>query len=75
MQSSSTLGFLREFNAIRLSHKDLVGYHEPSAILDALHRGSGDHEAKNRILVSLGAVDVHLSSIKVAANEMKAVKL
>jgi len=55
MQSSSTLGFQREFNAIRLSHKDLVGYHEPGAVLDALHRGSGDHEVKNRILVSMVA--------------------
>ncbi len=53
MQSSSTLGFQREFNAVRHSHKDLAGYHEPGAVLDALHRGSGDHNAKNRILVSL----------------------
>ena len=53
MQSSSTLGFQREFNAVRHSHKDLAGYHEPGAVLDTLHRGSRDHEAKNRILTSL----------------------
>ena len=52
MQSSSTLGFQREFNVIRRSHKNLAGYREPAAVLDALHRGSGDHEVKNRILVS-----------------------
>jgi len=55
MQSSSTLGFQREFNLFRRSHKNLAGYREPAAVLDALHRGSGDHEMKNRILVSLVA--------------------
>lgn len=53
MHSSSTLSFQREFNVLRQSHRNLAGYHEPGAVLDALHRESHDHDAKNRILVSL----------------------
>jgi len=53
MQSSSTLGFQNKFNVIRQSHDNLAGYHDPAAVLDALHCRSDQHNAKNRILTSL----------------------
>jgi len=53
MQSSSTLGFQREFSTICRSHDNLAGYHDPAAVLDALHCGSDEYVKKNRILTSL----------------------
>ncbi len=53
MQSSSTLGFQNKFNVIRRGHDNLAGYHDPTAVLDALHCRSDEHNAKNQILISL----------------------
>ncbi len=53
MQSSFTLGFQREFDAIRQDYQHLEHFSDPAAVLDVLHHGPRDHEAKNRILTSL----------------------
>ncbi|HCP82356.1 MAG TPA: hypothetical protein DIT67_12525 [Octadecabacter sp.] len=53
MQSSSTLGFQRDFDVIRRDHGYLSGFREPAAVLDTLHGGVGEHDAKNSILTSL----------------------
>jgi len=53
MQSSTPLGFQRAFDAIRQDHKHLEDFRDPAAVLDALHHGSRNHEAKNCILTSL----------------------
>jgi len=53
MQSSTSLGFQREFDAIRQDHEHLDNFRDPAAVFDALHHDSRDHEAKNRILTSL----------------------
>ncbi len=53
MQSSTPLGFQRAFDAFRQDHEHLEHFHDPAAVLDTLHHGSRDHEAKNRILTSL----------------------
>lgn len=53
MQSSSTLGFQRDFEAIRRAHDRLEQFSDPAALLDALHSGSGDAHSKNQILSAL----------------------
>jgi RNA polymerase sigma-70 factor (ECF subfamily) len=53
MQSSSTLSFQRSFNAIRRTTNPLAPFQDPAAVLDALHRQSGDPDDKNRILAAL----------------------
>lgn len=50
MHSSSTLSFQRRFDAIRRAHTPLASFRDPAALLDGLHRGSGNPDDKNRIL-------------------------
>jgi len=53
MRTSSTLSFQRSFVAILRSQKPLAAFRDPSAILDTLHRRSGESEPKNLILAAL----------------------
>jgi len=53
MRTSFTLSFQRSFDAIRRSQKPIAAFGEPPAILDTLHRQSGDSEQKNLILAAL----------------------
>ena len=53
MHSSTTLHFQRSFDAIRHTQIDLAPFREPAALLDGLHRGSGDPDDKNLILCVL----------------------
>lgn len=51
--TSTTIGFQRGFDAIRLSHAALTPYRDPAAALDALHCNTGNAVKKNRILAAL----------------------
>lgn len=51
--SSTAFSFQRGFDAIRRSQAPLKPYRDPASLLDALHRKTGDVDAKNRILVAL----------------------
>jgi len=53
MHSSTTLSFQRAFDVMRRTQHPLVAFRDPAAVLDALHRGSGDPDQKNRILTAL----------------------
>jgi DNA-directed RNA polymerase specialized sigma24 family protein len=53
LQSSSTLGFQRDFDAIRHRHRHVSGFGDPAALLDALHHGSDTPGEKNLILTTL----------------------
>lgn len=51
--TSTTIGFQRDFNAIRRSQAALTPYRDPVAALDALHCKTGNAVQKNRILAAL----------------------
>ena len=51
--SSSTFSFQRGFDAIRRAQAPLKPFSDPAAMLDALHRSSGDPGKKNLILIAL----------------------
>lgn len=53
MHSSSTLNFQRRFDAIRREKDALAPFRDPAALLDGLHRSSGDSDGKNLILSAL----------------------
>lgn len=53
MKSSSTLGFQRSFEAIRLAGHPVAQYRDPTALLDCLHQGSDGADNKNLILTAL----------------------
>ena len=53
MQSSSTLRFQRSFDAIRRAQADIAPFSDPAAVLDRLHRRTGDPAPKNLILAAL----------------------
>jgi DNA-directed RNA polymerase specialized sigma24 family protein len=53
MQSSSTLSFQRSFDAVRSARPTLTPFRDPAALLDGLHRGSGNPDDKNLILSEL----------------------
>ena len=53
MQSSSTLSFQRTFDSIRRTGNPIAQFHDPAAVLDALHRGSGGSDQKNLVLTAL----------------------
>ncbi len=53
MQSSSTLSFQRSFDAIRRARPTFTPFRDPAALLDRLHRSSGDPDQKNLILSAL----------------------
>jgi DNA-directed RNA polymerase specialized sigma24 family protein len=53
MKSSSTLGFQRSFDAIRRTGHPVAQFHDPAALLDRLHLGSGSADHKNLILAAL----------------------
>lgn len=53
MHSSSTLHFQRSFDAIRHAQASLAAFRDPAALLDGLHRSSGNPDDKNLILSAL----------------------
>ena len=53
MHSSSNLHFQRSFDTIRRAQAALAGFRDPSALLDGLHRTTGDPARKNVILSAL----------------------
>ncbi|QOF73629.1 sigma-70 family RNA polymerase sigma factor [Aminobacter sp. SR38] len=53
MQSSCTLGFQRDFDAIRRGSNPVARYCDTTALLDALHRGSDAPDQKNQLLIGL----------------------
>jgi RNA polymerase sigma-70 factor (ECF subfamily) len=53
MHSSSTLHFQRSFDAVRRARPNLTPFRDPAALLDGLHRGSGNPDDKNLILSAL----------------------
>ncbi|WP_340583900.1 RNA polymerase sigma factor [Brucella pseudintermedia] len=53
MHTSSTLHFQRNFDAIRRVQAALAPFRDPAALLDGLHRTSGDQGQKNLILATL----------------------
>lgn len=53
MQSSSTLSFQRGFDTIRRAQDPLAPFRDPAALLDGLHRSSGNSDDKNLILSAL----------------------
>ena len=53
MHSSSTLSFQRSFDVIRRAQDPVAPFRDSAALLDGLHRGPGDQERKNLILLSL----------------------
>jgi RNA polymerase sigma-70 factor (ECF subfamily) len=53
MQSSSTLSFQRSFDTIRRAQDPLAPFRDPAALLDGLHRSSGNSDDKNLILSAL----------------------
>jgi len=53
MQSSSTLGFQRSFEALRRAHRSIARYPDRTALLESLHRGPDSPAGKNRILRAL----------------------
>ncbi|PKP85703.1 MAG: hypothetical protein CVT80_01030 [Alphaproteobacteria bacterium HGW-Alphaproteobacteria-2] len=56
MNSSSTLSFQHNFDAIRRSNVPLWRFGDPAALLDALHVGGRAPDDKNRLLVALVGV-------------------
>lgn len=53
MYSVSTLSFQRNFEVLRHIHDPLQQFQDPFALLDMLHRVSGDPNSKNLILLTL----------------------
>ncbi|MHB1101692.1 MAG: RNA polymerase sigma factor [Devosia sp.] len=53
MHSSSNLHFQRSFDAVRLTQAALTPFRDPAALLDGLHRTSGDPVRKNLMLSAL----------------------
>ena len=53
MQSSSTLGFQRSFDALRRAQGSIARFPDRAALLEALHRGPDSPAGKNRILRAL----------------------
>jgi DNA-directed RNA polymerase specialized sigma24 family protein len=53
MQSSSTLGFQRNFDLLRRQHTSLIRLSDPAALMDGLHRGAGSSDDKNVVLIAL----------------------
>jgi RNA polymerase sigma-70 factor (ECF subfamily) len=53
MHSSSTLSFQRNFDAVRRAQAALAPFRDPAALLDGLHRSSGNSDDKNLILTVL----------------------
>ena len=53
VHSASTLQFQRSFDTIRRARHPLQCFRDPVALLDRLHRGSGNPEDKNLILSAL----------------------
>ncbi len=53
MQSSSTLGFQRSFDALRRAQESIARFPDRAALLEALHRGPDGPAGKNRILRAL----------------------
>lgn len=53
VHSASTLQFQRSFDTIRRARSALARFRDPTALLDTLHRGSGNPEDKNLILSAL----------------------
>ena len=51
--SSSKLHFQRSFDAIRRTQAALAPFRDPAALLDGLHRTTGDPARKNLILAAL----------------------
>lgn len=53
MHSSTNLHFQRSFDAVRHAQAALAGFRDPAALLDGLHRTTGDPARKNVILSAL----------------------
>ncbi|MBT8167689.1 sigma-70 family RNA polymerase sigma factor [Phaeobacter gallaeciensis] len=53
MNSSSTLSFQRNFDAIRRNREPLGSFGDPAALLDTLHVGGRAPDEKNQLLVAL----------------------
>jgi len=53
VHSASSLQFQRSFDSIRRARSALARFRDPTALLDRLHRGSGNPEDKNLILSAL----------------------
>jgi len=53
IKSSSTLGFQRSFDTVRRAQAALAPFRDPAALLDWLHRTTGDPARKNVILAAL----------------------
>ena len=53
MHSSSNLHFQRSFDAVRRARAPLAPFRDPAALLDGLHRTTGDPARKNVILSAL----------------------
>ena len=53
MHSSSNLHFQRSFDAVRRAQAVLAPFQDPAALLDGLHRTTGDPARKNVILAAL----------------------
>jgi DNA-directed RNA polymerase specialized sigma24 family protein len=53
MHSSSNLHFQRSFDAVRRAQAALAPFRDPAALLDGLHRNTGDPAKKNLILSAL----------------------
>lgn len=53
MHSSTNLHFQRNFDAIRRTQAALAPFRDPAALLDGLHRTTGDQGQKNLILAAL----------------------
>jgi RNA polymerase sigma-70 factor (ECF subfamily) len=53
MHSSTNLHFQRSFDAVRREQAALAAFRDPAALLDGLHRTSGDQGQKNLILDAL----------------------
>ncbi|WP_199257475.1 RNA polymerase sigma factor [Paracoccus binzhouensis] len=53
MHSSSNLHFQRSFDAVRRAQAALTPFRDPAALLDGLHRTTGDPARKNVILAAL----------------------
>ena len=53
MRSSSTLNFQRSFDTVRGAHAALTTFRDPAALLDGLHRTTGDPVQKNLFLFTL----------------------
>ena len=53
MHSSTNLHFQRSFDAVRCAQAPLAPFRDPAALLDGLHRTTGDPARKNVILAAL----------------------